>query len=94
MTTKNTLAILLGATFMSTANMAAADITVWHHGGRGDGERDLIAAQIDAWNAANPEMQASLELLPEGSYNEQVAAAALAGDLPDLLDFDGPNYAN
>ena len=94
MTTKNTLEILLGATFMSAASLAAADITVWHHGGRGDGERDLIAAQIDAWNAANPEMQASLELLPEGSYNEQVAAAALAGDLPDLLDFDGPNYAN
>jgi multiple sugar transport system substrate-binding protein len=35
-------------------------------------------------------------LLPEGSYNDQVNAAALAGDLPCLLDFDGPflyNYA-
>ena len=39
-------------------------------------------------------MQAKLEIQPEGSYNEQVRAAALSGDLPDLLDLDGPNYAN
>ena len=30
----------------------------------------------------------------EGTYNEQVQAAALAGQLPDLLDFDGPNLYN
>lgn len=37
-----------------------------------------------------------LTLLPEGSFNSQVQSAALAGDLPDLLEFDGPfvyNYA-
>ena len=53
-----------------------------------------IAASIEKWNGMHPDMQAELVLLPEGSYNEQVQAAALAGDLPDLLDFDGPNYAN
>jgi len=82
------------ASALIAPSIAAADIRVWHHGGRGDGERETISAQIEAWNAANPSMPASLELLPEGSYNEQVQAAALAGDLPDLLDFDGPNYAN
>ena len=50
-----------------------------HHGGRGDGERELIADFIAQWNAANPDAQAVLEILPEGAYNEQVQAAALAG---------------
>lgn len=85
---------LLSATLLSVASMAVADITVWHHGGRGSGEGDVFASMIDAWNAANPDTPAVLETLPEGSYNDQVNAAALAGDLPDLMDFDGPNYAN
>ena len=74
--------------------IAQDKIQVWHHGGRGDGEREEVANAIERWNAMHPDMQAELVLLPEGSYNEQVQAAALAGDLPDLLDFDGPNYAN
>ncbi len=85
---------LLAALAMPAFTASAQEITVWHHGGRGDGERGTIEKFIAEWNAANPDRQAVLELLPEGSYTEQVQAAALAGDLPDLLDFDGPNYAN
>lgn len=80
--------------FAAAASFAADPIRVWHHGGRADNERERIAGLIDAWNKANPSMPAKLELQPEGSYNEQVQAAALSGTLPDLLDFDGPNYAN
>jgi multiple sugar transport system substrate-binding protein len=87
---------LIGTALVAAqAGVALADeIRVWHHGGRGDGERELIAQYIDEWNKANPDHPAKLEILPEGAYNEQVQAAALAGNLPDLLDFDGPNYAN
>ena len=53
-----------------------------------------MEALIKEWNAANPDMPAVLEVQPEGAYNEQVQAAAASGGLPDLLDFDGPNYAN
>ena len=53
-----------------------------------------MEALIKEWNAANSDMQAVLEVQPEGAYNEQVQAAAASGGLPDLLDFDGPNYAN
>lgn len=73
---------------------AASNLTIWHHGGRGGDERAVMEDLVKAWNAANPSATAELVLLPEGSYNEQVQAAALAGQLPDLLDFDGPNYAN
>ncbi|MBX2878317.1 MAG: sugar ABC transporter substrate-binding protein [Granulosicoccus sp.] len=85
-------AALLATLTLSNAALAA-DIIVWHHGGRGDGERETIQKQIVEWNRQN-EDKAILEVLPEGSYTEQVQAAALAGKLPDLLDFDGPNYAN
>ncbi len=87
---------LMATTALATSGVAfAADpIKVWHHGGRGDGERGKMEALIKEWNTANPDMQAILEIQPEGAYNEQVQAAAASGGLPDLLDFDGPNYAN
>ena len=85
---------LAGAVSLLSLPAWAGDIKVWHHGGRGDGERGKIAAMLEAWSAAHPDNKAVLEILPEGAYNEQVQAAALAGNLPDLLDFDGPNYAN
>lgn len=40
------------------------------------------------------EVKVKLVQLPEGSYNDQVQAAAVAGDLPDVLDLDGPFVAN
>jgi len=73
----------------------ATTVTVWFHSGKGE-ERDVLDAQVEAFNAANPDVQIDAVRLPEGSYNDQVNAAALAGDLPCLLDFDGPflyNYA-
>ena len=70
-------------------------IEVWFHSGKGE-EREVLDAQVEAFNAMNTGVQVNAVQLPEGSYNEQVSAAALAGDMPDLLDFDGPflyNYA-
>ncbi|MEY4909328.1 MAG: hypothetical protein RL260_3046 [Pseudomonadota bacterium] len=85
------VAALLAA---SQAALAADVLRVWHHGGRADNERERMAQLIEKWNKANPSTPAKLEIQPEGSYNEQVQAAALSGNLPDLLDLDGPNYAN
>jgi len=70
-------------------------IKVWFHSGKGE-ERAVLDAQVADFNAMQDEVEVEAIRLPEGSYNEQVSAAALAGDLPDLLDFDGPflyNYA-
>jgi multiple sugar transport system substrate-binding protein len=71
------------------------EIDVWNHSGKG-AEREALDATIKEFNSMQNEVQVNLVRLPEGSYNEQVSAAALSGDLPDLLDFDGPflyNYA-
>ncbi len=59
--------LFAGAALVALGGLAGAEpIKVWHHGGRGDGERESIAASIDKWNAMHPDMQAELVLLPEG----------------------------
>jgi multiple sugar transport system substrate-binding protein len=70
-------------------------VTVWFHSGKGE-ERDVLDAQVETFNTERDDVQIDAIRLPEGSYNDQVSAGALAGDLPCLLDFDGPflyNYA-
>lgn len=70
-------------------------VEVWFHSGKGE-ERDVLDAQVADFNAMQEDVVIEAVQLPEGSYNDQVNAAALANDLPCLLDFDGPflyNYA-
>ncbi len=68
-------------------------ISAWFHSGTG-AERDTLQKQVDAFNASQSQVKVDLKLLPEGTYNDQVKAAAAAGNLPDVLDFDGPNVYN
>ena len=70
----------------------AAALTVWAHAGQA-AERRVLEAQVARWNAAHPQARVALTLLPEGAYGSQVQAAALAGDLPDVLELDGPYVA-
>lgn len=64
-------------------------IEVWAHAGQ-ESERSTLESQVNRYNTDQPNSRVSLTLIPEGSYNAQVQAAAVAGDLPDLLEFDGP----
>lgn len=68
-------------------------VDVWFHGGQGP-ERDVLVAQVERFNQSRSDFRVDLEILPEGSYNDQVQAAALDDSLPDLLDFDGPFLYN
>ena len=67
-------------------------LRVWAHSGQ-EGERAVVRAQAERFEAAHPDARVELTLIPEGSYHEQVQAAALAGDLPDVLELDGPFVA-
>jgi multiple sugar transport system substrate-binding protein len=64
-------------------------LEAWFHAGR-QAERRVMRDQVARFNAAHPDVAIDLTLIPEGAYNAQVQAAALAGDLPDLLELDGP----
>jgi len=70
-------------------------LQAWVHSGR-QSERRTIQEQVSRFNAREDDVEIRLTLIPEGAYNAQLQAAALAGDLPDVLEFDGPflyNYA-
>lgn len=64
-------------------------LSAWAHSGR-EAERRVMEDQVARFNQTHDSIRIDLTLIPEGSYNPQVQAAALAGDLPDLLEFDGP----
>ena len=71
----------------------AIHLQAWFHAGQA-GEREVIQAQVARFNEHNPDVQVALTLIPERNYNAQVQAAAIAGELPDLLEFDGPYLYN
>ncbi|MCF7855868.1 MAG: extracellular solute-binding protein [Candidatus Pacebacteria bacterium] len=68
-------------------------IEAWAHSGR-ESERRTIRNQVRRFNEGQNAVHVKLTVLPEGSYNSQVQAAALAHDLPDVLEFDGPFVYN
>lgn len=67
------------------------EIEVWVHEGS---EADAYEALIEAFNASGAGVTVTLTKIPEGGYTDTVNAAAAAGDLPDIIDFDGPTMAN
>ncbi|TQE14609.1 sugar ABC transporter substrate-binding protein [Streptomyces ipomoeae] len=68
-----------------------AHITLWFHAGQ-SGELSTLRSQVKEFNKAQRQVRVELVTLPEQRpYTELVLSAAASGDLPDLLDFDGPN---
>lgn len=68
-------------------------LEVWFHSGQ-QSERETIQAQVERFHASQDETRVKLNMIPEGTYNGQVQAAAVAGDLPDVLELDGPFVYN
>lgn len=67
-------------------------IEAWAHSGQ-QAEREVLEAQVERFNREHAPLRVELTLIPEGAYDDQVQAAALAGDLPDVLALDGPFVA-
>ena len=70
------------------------ELSLWYHGAGNETERAILHGIIGDFNASQSDWQVVLEEFPQESYNESVAAAALAGDLPDIIDVDGPIMPN
>ncbi len=68
-------------------------VEIWVHSGQ-VGERETIREQVEAFNEGQDAIRVTKTMIPEGDYNARVQAAALSGDLPDLLEFDGPFLYN
>lgn len=81
------------ASVLAAGAQAQTTVTMWVHAGPGP-EAGAYAAAVQAFNQQNKDIHLEMLKLPEGSYSDQVNAAALARKLPCLLDFDGPNVYN
>lgn len=69
------------------------EIEVWVHSGQ-ETERRTFQDQVNRFNNSQYKVRINAVVLPEGSYNSQVQAAAASGELPDVLEFDGPFVYN
>lgn len=94
---------LLAATALSLAcwlapASAATTLTMWYHGAGGAGanenEEKILDQVIADFNASQTDWKVELQSFPQSAYNDSVVAAALAGNLPDILDVDGPIMPN
>jgi len=78
---------------ISTAQGSPTYITVWFHTGQ-PSEHQTLVRQVTAFNAGQRQVRVKLIDIPEAGYADQVRSAAASGNLPDLLDFDGPHLYN
>lgn len=87
---KDLSAILATTTMLAGAASAETEVNLWYHGGGNTVERELIDRIISDFNASQGDYTVVIEAFPQESYNDSVEAAALAGNLPCILDVDGP----
>lgn len=75
-------------------NIDTETLSVWvHEGSEAAAYVDLID-DFNATTGAQLGITVELTQIPEAGYTDAVNAAAAAGDLPDVIDFDGPTLAN
>jgi len=87
---KLTASVLLASTVLAGSASAATELAMWYHGAGNEVESAIVNQIIADFNASQSDYTIALESFPQGAYNDAVQAAALAGNLPDIIDVDGP----
>ena len=95
---KKLMFAMLGLTMTAQVAMAEeAKIVMWQHEG-GQAETEFYKQRLDAFNQAHEgAIAVDLKVIPRGGgndYEQKVNMGAAAGDLPDIIDMDGPYVAN
>lgn len=83
------LALLAG-----TAASAQTELSMWYHGAGNVVESEILNGIVSDFNESQSDYVVSIESFPQGAYNDSIVAAALAGNLPDIMDVDGPVMPN
>ncbi len=89
-----TLAAMLVVISGAAVAQDPTELSLWYHGAGNEAERDILLMIIEDFNASQSDWVIDLEEFPQESYNESIVAAALSGDLPDIVDVDGPVMPN
>lgn len=72
----------------------ATRITLWTHSAGNPAELEVYNQIISDFNESQEDFEVVSESFPQGAYNDAIVAAAASGDLPCLLDMDGPIVPN
>ncbi len=84
----------LAAALFGSAAQAQQTLSMWYHGAGNEGEAKVLNQIITDFNASQADWKVELQSFPQAAYNDSVVAGALAGNLPDILDVDGPVMPN
>jgi multiple sugar transport system substrate-binding protein len=85
---------LLASVAFTTLAQAETTLSMWYHGAGNEGEAKVLNQIISDFNASQTDWKVELQSFPQAAYNDSVVAGALAGNLPDILDVDGPVMPN
>ncbi|MDO5720844.1 MAG: extracellular solute-binding protein, partial [Actinomycetaceae bacterium] len=69
-------------------------IELWTHNGGNVEELAVVTDAVDAFNEQHPDTTIEITAFPQAAYNDSIVAAASSGDLPCILDLDGPIMPN
>ena len=70
------------------------ELTMWTHSAGNEAELEVYEQIISDFNGSQDDYEVVMESFPQGAYNDAIVAGAAAGDLPCLLDMDGPIVPN
>lgn len=73
---------------------AQTTLSLWYHGAGNEVEAKIINQIVADFNGSQADWKVELQSFPQAAYNDSVVAGALAGNLPDILDVDGPVMPN
>ncbi len=79
---------------VATVAAAQTELTLWYHGAGNEVESEILDSIVSDFNSGQSDWSVAVESFPQGSYNDSIVAAALAGNLPCILDVDGPVMPN
>ena len=69
-------------------------VTLWTHSAGNPAELEVYEQIIGDFNDSQDDFEVVQESFPQAAYNDAIVAAAASGDLPCLLDMDGPIVPN
>lgn len=78
----------------TTSKDGRTQLTMWTHSAGNAAELAVYEQIISDYNASQDTYEVVHESFPQGAYNDAIVAAAASGDLPCLLDLDGPIMPN
>lgn len=71
---------------------SSGTLSIWAHQGQ-PSEVSALQAAVSGFNESQSDIVAELKLIPEADYTKSVQAASV-GELPDVIEIDGPNVAS